>query len=173
MKGFPVVISTRGIPVVAVENGAPLASVAENNLGTPIQIVDKNGSPLVIEGLTPVINWDWQETDVTVADSGEWIGYSNGDLAYPPFNPPIGLISNQPTSVTDMIALFQDVGSGDIVVVFNGDYTQELQLLKMAIGGFELNPSGYSLQTGNTWLRFSGLPGDFESGSIYEVVFYF
>lgn len=55
-KGFPVVISPSGIPVVAVEKGAPLATVAENSMGTPIKIVDKNGTPLVIEGLPPVID---------------------------------------------------------------------------------------------------------------------
>ena len=54
-KGFPVVISPRCIPVVAVENGAPLATIAENSMGTPIKIVDKNGTPLVIEGIPPVI----------------------------------------------------------------------------------------------------------------------
>lgn len=55
-KGFPVVISPSGIPVVAVENDAPLATIAENSMGTPIKIVDKNGTPLVIEGLPPVVD---------------------------------------------------------------------------------------------------------------------
>lgn len=53
VSGFPVVIAENGfgIPVVAVEEGAPLATVATNGLGTPIVIVEANGIPLVIDGL--------------------------------------------------------------------------------------------------------------------------
>lgn len=52
MAGFPVVVvEDFGIPVVSVPEGAPLATVATNGLGTPIVLVEENGTPLVIEGL--------------------------------------------------------------------------------------------------------------------------
>lgn len=51
--GFPVVIAENGLgaPVIAVEDGAPAATIAENGLGAPIVLVEKNGAPLVITGL--------------------------------------------------------------------------------------------------------------------------
>lgn len=53
-KGFPVVISEFGTPVIPVDEGAPVASVAENGMGTPITIVDSGApqaTPMVVEGL--------------------------------------------------------------------------------------------------------------------------
>lgn len=50
VKGFPVVLSDRGAPFVAVEKNAPLATVAENGRGLPIRVVDKGAPPLVIQG---------------------------------------------------------------------------------------------------------------------------
>lgn len=85
MPGFPVVISDRGIPVVAVEKGAPLATIAENSMGTPIKIVDKNGTPLVIEGIAPPENLldglDWvagASTTLSISD-GKARATSSGD----------------------------------------------------------------------------------------------
>lgn len=57
VKGFPVVISDRGAPFIAVEKNAPLATVATNGLGLPIRIVDKNAPPLIIDGMN--INYAW------------------------------------------------------------------------------------------------------------------
>jgi hypothetical protein len=53
VSGFPVVISERGTPFVAVESGAPLATVAANGLGIPIRIVESGAPPLVVQGLEP------------------------------------------------------------------------------------------------------------------------
>lgn len=53
MAGFPVVIAANGmgIPVIPVQQNAPLATVATNGLGTPIVLVEDSGHPLIIEGL--------------------------------------------------------------------------------------------------------------------------
>ncbi len=52
MSGFPVVVvPSGGAPFVAVESGAPVATVADNGLGTPITLVASGAPPLVIEGL--------------------------------------------------------------------------------------------------------------------------
>lgn len=47
---IPVVMSERGAPFVAVEKGAPLATVAENGRGVPIRLVEKGAPPLVVGG---------------------------------------------------------------------------------------------------------------------------
>lgn len=51
MPGFPVVITENGSPFVAVDSGAPVATVAVNGLGIPITLVDSGAPPLVVEGL--------------------------------------------------------------------------------------------------------------------------
>src|SRR3546814_1703658 len=50
MPGFPVVITDNAAPCVAVDSGAPVATVATNGLGVPITLVDAGAPPLVIEG---------------------------------------------------------------------------------------------------------------------------
>lgn len=49
-KGFPVVLSDRGAPFVAVEKNAPLATVAENGRGLPIRLVEKGAPPIILQG---------------------------------------------------------------------------------------------------------------------------
>jgi hypothetical protein len=52
MSGIPVVIVESGAaPFVAVEAGAPLATVSLTGFGTPITLVEANAPPLVVEGL--------------------------------------------------------------------------------------------------------------------------
>ena len=49
-EGFPVVIvASGGVPVVQVEENAPLATVAANGLGLAITLVEANGTPLIIQ----------------------------------------------------------------------------------------------------------------------------
>lgn len=76
MSGIPVVISNHGIPVRAVERGAPLMTVATNGSGIPIRISDR-GTPFVVEGLVPPEDWDVQAgtSSVTI--------YSMPDVATP------------------------------------------------------------------------------------------
>src|SRR5690606_19823768 len=50
VKGFPVVLSDRGAPFVAVEANAPLATVAENGRGLPIRLVEKGAPPIILQG---------------------------------------------------------------------------------------------------------------------------
>jgi len=51
VQGFPVVLSERGAPFVAVTENAPLATIATNGAGAPIRLVDEGAPPLVIQGL--------------------------------------------------------------------------------------------------------------------------
>lgn len=51
MAGFPVVIVEEfGLPVVAVEDGAPVATEVAD-LGVPIVLVAEHGIPLIVERL--------------------------------------------------------------------------------------------------------------------------
>lgn len=52
VQGFPVVLSDRGAPFVAVTERAPLATIATNGRGAPIRLVDDGAPPLIIQGLT-------------------------------------------------------------------------------------------------------------------------
>lgn len=101
------------------------------------------------------IPFGWQPFTMRTGDSGDWIGFSNGDIVSPPFNPPVGSITNEPTPATRLDALFQDV-SGDLVAVFRGDWREKLGLIVLEFDGETLSPQGNSLQGGNTFLRFSG-----------------
>lgn len=49
-NGFPVVIVVSGgVPVVQVDDNAPLATIATNGLGIAITLVEANGIPLIIQ----------------------------------------------------------------------------------------------------------------------------
>lgn len=121
-------------------------------------------------GVVPV-DWDWQAFTMTPADTGDWIGYTNGDIAPPPFNPPEGTITGQPTSVTTLQALYSDGDTGEVVAVFNGDYVGLLDGLPLTVNGVVLAPESISLQWGSTWVRYSGLPSGFVAGTPYTVLF--
>lgn len=172
MAGVPVVVAANGfgVHVRVVESGAPLLTVAANGLGAPIVISDR-GTPFVVEGLTPpTVNWDWQPFTVRTGDSGAWIGYSNGDIVSPPFNPPVGTITNEPTAITQLEAIFQD-GSGDIVAVLQGDWQAYVGNVTMAFDAEPLAYQGYSLQGGNTFMRFSGFSDTLAVDTDYTVEF--
>lgn len=51
VQGFPVVLSDTGAPFVAVNERAPLATIATNGRGAPIRLVDEGAPPLIIQGL--------------------------------------------------------------------------------------------------------------------------
>lgn len=51
VSGFPVVISERGAPFVAVTENAPLATIATNGAGAPIRLVEEGAPPLIVQGL--------------------------------------------------------------------------------------------------------------------------
>lgn len=51
VQGFPVVISERGAPFVAVTENAPLATIATNGRGAPIRLVADGAPPLIVQGL--------------------------------------------------------------------------------------------------------------------------
>lgn len=138
----------------------------------PIDFIGRGGKkPISPDPPGPApIDFNWQPFTMQTGDSGDWIGFSNGDIISPPFNPPVGSISGEPTTVTQLEALFND-DSGDIVAVFQGDWRIELQEVGMTLEGQTLTPQGYSLQGGNTFLRFSGYVGSLEVNTPYAVTF--
>lgn len=51
VQGFPVVLSERGAPFVAVTERAPLATIATNGRGAPIRLVEDGAPPLIVQGV--------------------------------------------------------------------------------------------------------------------------
>lgn len=141
--------------LVTATNSAGTASTASNVVGPIVE---------------PTVNWDWQPFMVRTGDSGAWIGFSNGDIVSPPFNPPVGTITNEPTAITQLEAIFQD-GSGDIVAVLQGDWQAYVDNVTMAFDAEPLTYQGYSLQGGNTFMRFSGFSDTLVVGTDYTVEF--
>lgn len=53
IKGVPVVVvESGGVPVTPVVSGAPLLTISQNGLGTPITITE-NASPFILDGMVP------------------------------------------------------------------------------------------------------------------------
>lgn len=169
MSGIPVVVvESGGMPVTPVDGDAPLMTVAD--AGAPITITD-NGAPFVVEGLVPPIDWNWQGFDLNAEEEGQWVGYSDGGATRP--QPAFGSIGSEPTDVTTLLAFYDDTASGVFLAVFDGDYVSELDGLQVAISGIVMLSFEVELISGNTWVRFTGLEGDLEGDSTYEVMFGF
>lgn len=170
-KHPPVVIVERnGFPVRPVEGHAPSLSVVESN-GAAITITD-NGAPFILEGYSPEppIDFDWQSFSLTAGEEGQWLGYSTGGATLP--QPAFGSIDRQPTSLTTLLALYDDTASNVFLAVFEGDFAQALQGIGLSIGGFIMYAFEIEVIAGNTWLRFNG-PGDLTPGADYEMLFGF
>lgn len=171
MPGIPVVIvDSGGAPVTPVDSGAPVMTVAVSGAGMPITLTD-NAVPFIIEGLTPPepTDFEWQEFAMTVGAGMARVGYSNGDV----IPPASGSISNEPTSQTTLLALYDDLNTGNIIAFFEGNYVAQMQGIQVSFGGFVLTSDDVRLEMGNTLVRFPGLPGFMQDGETYQVLFGF
>lgn len=166
MSGIPVVISDNGIPVRPVERGAPVMTVAAQG-GLPIRISDL-GVPFIVQGLAPNVI-TFQTFDMTAGQEGQWIGYSTGVPTTP--QPAFGSIDRQASPDTNLLAFYDDTASGVFLAVFEGNHITQLAELQLSIGGFVVDSFEFELISGNTWIRFNGIPGDLQAGSVYEILF--
>lgn len=145
--------------------------------GSPIPGADTefyrtgNGMQEVYTPSAAPVDFDWSEIDMTAGSEGQWVGYSDGGDTRP--QPAFGSISAQPSPATSLLALYDDTASGIVLAVFSGDYATEMDGIQMAIGGFVLNSFETELISGNTWVRFSGQPGDWSDGDVYQIEFGF
>lgn len=169
MAGFPVVIATngQGFPVRPVDSDAPTMTIAANGWGAPIVLSD-DGAPFIVEGLEPD-DLGFQEIVLTNGSEGQWVGYSDGGATRP--QPAFGSISVQPSEFTQLLALYDDTNSGIVLAVFEGDWVDAFDGLQVSIGGFVLTSYEVELISGNTWVRFSDMPGDWVDGDDYQILF--
>lgn len=145
-------------PVPVYDAGAP---VGVDALGRPVDALPVNlPAPAVVA---------WTPFTLTAGDSGDWLGYSNGDIAYPPFNPPVGSISAEPCSVSELEAFYLEDG-GTPVAIFQGDIRSEVQSLTVTIDGVSGAENSVTLFGGNTVIAFN-MSADFVQFGNYEVSF--
>lgn len=170
MSGIPVVITTNGfgVPVNPVESNAPSMQVATNGRGTPI-VISENGAPFIVNGLPVPPDFDWASFQFTAGTDGvQWVGYSDGGTDRP--QPAFGALAGQPTTVTNLLAIYDDTASGNYIVVFAGDYLSIISSLPMTIGSTTYTPFDASVINGNTWIRYTG-DGDWVDATDYTVTF--
>lgn len=166
VKGISVVVANngKGIPVTPVAGGAPKATVSGNGLGLPIVISD-NAVPLVIDGL---VDFEWETITLTAGDGDQWVGFSDGGPTRP--QPGFGSISGEPSTKTELLALYDDTASNVYLAVFKGEWLGYMESLPMSIGGFPFSPFDANVIDGNTWVRYYG-SGDWLIGQDYQVEF--
>lgn len=112
----------------------------------------------------------WREFTITAADSGEWIGYSSGDIAYPPFNPPIGILSAQPAPGVELLAIYDDINIEAVVAILYGDYTSIAERLILTVDDESNASSNVSMFAGNTVIEFSGFKLSFADKGVYTAM---
>lgn len=146
MAGFPVVISERGVPFVAVEKGAPLATVAENGRGLPIRVVEKGAPPLVVEGAEP----DFEPMGFTLTSGAS---QESGDTGY--YRTIYGSIGGQPVEGFPLVE-FATRNSGYFQIALEGDCVSKMSGWRPVIDGVTLGDVIYEWEfsagnTGKTW----------------------
>lgn len=133
------------------------------SLQSPVPVYDA-GAPVGVDASgRPVLSWLvnlpapvsilWTPLTLTAGDSGEWLGYSNGDIAYPPFNPPVGSISAEPCSISELEAFYLEDGVRP-VAIFQGDIRGHVQGLTVTIDGVSGVENSVTLFGGNTVIAF-------------------
>lgn len=170
MSGVPVVIAENGfgIPINPVESNAPSMQVATNGRGVPI-VISENGAPFIVQGLPVPPAFDWAQFQFTSGtDGAQWIGYSDGGADRP--QPAFGTMASQPTTVTNLLAIYDDTASGNYIAVFAGDYLSLMSNLPMTVASTTYTPFDASVVNGNTWIRYTG-DGDWIDAETYSVAF--
>lgn len=120
----------------------------------------------------PEPSFAWRTFVMTAGNSGEWDGFSDGDIAVPPFNPPVGMISQSPAPDVELYALYEEPGRFSLIALFSDNVEQVAPLMKAAIHDVELSYLTHSRAVGRLMVEFSG-PAlvTFTDGLEYEITF--
>lgn len=110
---------------------------------------------------------DWKSFTITAADTGNWIGYTNGDIAVPPFNPPMGLIDGQPADGLEVDAIYQDAQTHMVSMILHGDHRDIAVGLSLTINGETRTMSNTGLIYGGTMIEFPDFSLTIEDGKQY------
>lgn len=146
-------------PVPVYDAGAP---VGVDSLGRPVDALPVNlPAPVIVT---------WTPFTLTAGDSGEWLGYSNGDIAYPPFNPPFGSISAEPCNIAELEAFYLEDGIRPIAI-FQGDIRGEVQGVSVTIDAYTGTEVSVTLFGGNTVVEFEPGAPPFVQFGAYSVAF--
>lgn len=102
------------------------------------------------------------------AGGGQWVGFSDGGANRP--QPAFGSISGQPTTISNLLAVYDDTASGNYIAVFSGDHLAAFRNLPMQVGSTTYTPFNASVVGGNTWIRYTG-SGDWVDAQTYTITF--
>lgn len=112
----------------------------------------------------------WRPFTLTAGDTGDWIGYTSGDIAYPPFNPPMGLISGEPAAGIELEAMYIDPATMSLVVVLYGNL-QAVETIWVTVDDATAEQSSVEVIGLNNWYYFENFPVSFQDGKTYGVIF--
>lgn len=93
---------------------------------------------------------------LVAGDSGDWFGYSSGDIPYPPFNPPVGSISNQPRTDGTLEACYQSNEDMSLMMAFHGITKDAFVVTKAMVNNQTLFINNIYIFAGFVWLEFMG-----------------
>lgn len=117
----------------------------------------------------PPEEFTFQTFNMTNGAQGQWVGFSTGAPTTP--QPAFGSISAQPTAQATLLAFYDDTASGVVLAVFSGAHAAALADLEVSVAGSVLTAFEVEMISGNTWVRFTGAPGNWVSGAVYAVLF--
>lgn len=143
-----------------------LNSAIKGGRSGPLRMISRASPP----DPDPAIQW--KEFSLTAGDSGDWLGFSSGDIAAPPFNPPVGAISGQPAEGIELEALYQDPGPVTVVVFMHGFAEDLASTLRVSIDGVELGFLNARTLYGMLRVEFSGAVVTFVDGVSCAVKIY-
>lgn len=115
--------------------------------------------------------YDWRSFDMIPRDTTEWVGYTNGDMGYPPFNPPVGTISREPATGVILSALYFDPETDRHVAIFTGDLYEQNMYIGLNIDGQSARVKGAQRIGSTTYFFFPGIEVQFQAGETYTVTF--
>lgn len=127
---------------------------------------------MIKTSVKPDPSLDWTPFTMVARDTGLWAGYTSGDIAVPPFNPPVGTISNEPNPDYPLQAIYNDDAAGYVVAIFNLIPLDRASRLTLAVDSGAVHAAGEAAPyLGCVRVTFPSATFLFQDGETYAVTF--